>query len=136
MGESLFRRGRLVTTAGVAIDERGRYFLARRGPEGSQALRWEFPGGKCDQDRDEPACLVREFWEELSLPIEVLHEIGTVEFDHKTTQLVLVAYRIRLLSTRYRLHVHVDAAWVSPEDLLDLDLAESDRVLVETCILS
>lgn len=132
----LFRRGRLVTTAGVAIDDHGRYFLARRGPEGSQSLRWEFPGGKCDQDRDERSCLVREFQEELSLPIEVLHEIGTVDFTHKTTDLVLVAYRIRMLSARYHLHVHIDAAWVEERDLLDLDLAESDRILIESCILS
>jgi len=136
MPERLFRRGRLVTTAGVAVDERGRYFLARRGPEGSQALRWEFPGGKCDQDGDERACLVREFDEELSLPIEVLQEIGSVDFQHKTTKLVLVAYRIRMLSETYHLHVHTDAAWIERDRLLDLDLAESDRVLIETCILT
>lgn len=135
MPGSLYRRGRLVTTAGVAIDDNGRYFLARRGPEGSQALRWEFPGGKCDQDADERSCLMREFREELELPIEVFEEIGSVEFDHKTTALVLVAYRIALLSDVYTLHVHSDAAWVDRDELLSFDLAESDRVLIESYII-
>lgn len=136
MPEALYRNGRLVTTAGVAVDEMGRYFLARRGPEGSMAMRWEFPGGKCDQDCDERSCLAREFMEELDLPIKILDEIGTVDFDHKATALVLVAYRIQLLHDTYTLRVHSDAAWVEPGALLDFDLAESDRILIESYLLS
>ncbi len=132
MSGALFRGDRLVTTAGVAIDERDRFFVARRGPEGSQAFRWEFPGGKCDQDGDETSCLIREFREELDVPIEVIEEIGTVPFTHKSTDLILVAYRIRFLDSRYTLNVHGEAAWVERERLINLDLADSDRILVET----
>ncbi len=129
MGE-LYRDGRLVTTAAVAVRE-GRYFLARRKEEGAQPLRWEFPGGKCDEDGSEPECLEREFQEEFGVRISVGEELGSVRFEHGNTRYMLVGYRVEIPREPLELREHLDSGWFTPEEVLRLDLADSDRRLVE-----
>jgi 8-oxo-dGTP diphosphatase len=131
----LFRDDRLVTTAGVAVVN-GRYFLARRKPGGALSDKWEFPGGKCDQnDGAEAVCLMREFQEEFQVAVSVGAEIGTVLFEHGGTRYILVAYQIRFETPPEILLEHTDSGWFLPDELLKLDLAESDRRLVEDVIL-
>ncbi len=131
----IYRGDRIVTTAGIAR-ENGRFFLARREAGGAQSRRWEFPGGKCDEgDSDEPSCLMREFQEELGVSVRVGNEIGSVTFEHKRVLYILVAYEIELVQSPKNLTVHTETGWFLPEELLALDLADSDRVLIERHIL-
>lgn len=128
----IYRGDRIVTTAGIAIDEDQRFFLARRISGGAQSQRWEFPGGKCDEgDIDEQGCLSREFEEELSIPIRVFDEIGSIPFEHKSIRYLLVGYRIELLADPETLTVHTEAGWFTRQEMYALDLADSDRRLVE-----
>jgi 8-oxo-dGTP diphosphatase len=127
----LYRDGRLVTTAGVAVRD-GRFFLARRKPGGAQSERWEFPGGKCDHgDLDEQTCLAREFYEEFSVDIAVREELGSVSFEHRGIPYLLVAYRVDFLQIPTELYEHTAAGWFTESEMRTLDLAESDRKLIE-----
>lgn len=127
----LYRDGRLVTTAGVA-ERDGRYFLGQRKPGGALSLKWEFPGGKCDQPAEsEHGCLQREFAEEFGVRIRVGAELGSVDFRHRDQDYVLVAYAILFLDEPRELHEHIASGWFTPTDLLALDLADSDRHLIE-----
>jgi 8-oxo-dGTP diphosphatase len=127
----LYREDRLVTTAGVAFDGT-RYFLARRQAGGAQSRRWEFPGGKCDaDDADERSCLAREYHEEFGITIDVGDEIGSVPFEHKSIRYILVAYRVTFHTVPTELSVHSETGWFLPDELPDLDLADSDRIFIE-----
>ena len=128
---ALLRGSRLVTTAGVLF-ERGRVFLARRGAGGSEAFRWEFPGGKCDQDVSEPGCLQRELHEELRVRVAVGAELGSVTFRAGERRLVLVAYRARVIDGRPRLGEHIACGWFTLEEARSLDLSRSDRAILTT----
>ncbi|WP_181015496.1 NUDIX domain-containing protein [Alkalispirochaeta sphaeroplastigenens] len=130
-GGKLFRQGRLVTTAAVAYQE-GRFFAAQRKKTGAQPLRWEFPGGKCDEgDPDERSCLEREFREEFGVSVTVGDEAGSIPFDHKGVSYVLVGYWVQIPPEPLVLREHVQAGWYTPKELLELDLSDSDRSLVE-----
>lgn len=132
----LYRDDRLVTTAGVALVD-GRYFLARRKPGGALSEKWEFPGGKCDQnDGAESSCLVREFREEFRVTVSVLDELGAVPFEHGNIRYMLVAYWIRFHAPPTLLLEHTDSGWFLPDEMRDLDVAESDRRLIEDVILA
>jgi 8-oxo-dGTP diphosphatase len=127
----IYREGRLVTTAGVAEAD-GRYFLARRKPGGALSGKWEFPGGKCDQaEGSETQCLIREFQEEFGVDIAVDGEIGAVPFEHGEVRYMLVGYAIRFLQQPTRLVEHTDSGWFDPQAMIRLDLASSDRQLIE-----
>lgn len=131
----LYRDDRLVTTAGVAVVD-GRYFLAQRKAGGALSEKWEFPGGKCDQnDGAESNCLVREFQEEFQVTVSVEDELGAIPFEHGGTRYMLVAYRIRFHAPPTVLLEHIDSGWFLPEEMRDLDLADSDRRLINDVIL-
>jgi 8-oxo-dGTP diphosphatase len=106
-------------------------FIARRLPGGAMGGRWEFPGGKVREGESETAALVREFEEELALPVEPLFCIGEAPFVHKDTRFTLRAYRIRFLAAAYTLSVHSDVRWASLAEIEieGLDFADSDRQL-------
>jgi len=133
--KAVLRGQRMVTTA--AVCQRGdRYFLARRKPGGSEALKWEFPGGKCDNDTGEDQCLVREFREEFGVEITVHNAIGTVPFSHKGTDYVLVGYRVDIPeNANLELREHTDCGWFTVGQMRELDLPGSDRTLLESFLV-
>ena len=129
--DHIYRGDRLVTTAGVA-ERDGRFFLAQRKRGGAQSMRWEFPGGKCDQaDGSEASCLKREFREEFGVTIDVGREIGSIPFEHGQIRYMLVGYEISFRSDPTTLHEHLASGWFTVPEMLDLDLADSDRTLIE-----
>lgn len=69
--------------------------------------------------------------EELEIPISVGERIGSVPFVHKGTAYDLVALKVEMRSDPTVLHVHEEWGWFTEEELLALDLADSDRMLYE-----
>lgn len=126
----VYRARRLVTTAGIALRD-GRVFVGCRNTGGTQHGRWEFPGGKCDEDPTERGCLEREFLEEFELAVSVHEELGSVPFSHNDTDYLLVAYRISFDGEPRVHHAHSETRWVTGSELDALDLPQSDRVLVD-----
>jgi 8-oxo-dGTP diphosphatase len=105
--------------------------LAKRQAGGALSLRWEFPGGKCREKEDLAGCLEREFQEELEVTITVGETLGSVPFRHKGTHFDLVALEVLMDSDPKVLHVHEECGWFTEEEMLNLDLADSDRLLYE-----
>jgi 8-oxo-dGTP diphosphatase len=91
--------------------------------------KWEFPGGKVRDGESDGEALIREFEEELGVPVEILSLAGEAEFVHKGTLFTLRAYFIKLLSEDITLSVHSRWTWASPEEIETLDFADSDRKL-------
>jgi 8-oxo-dGTP diphosphatase len=116
------------SVAGIALEEQ-KLFIARRLPGGAMGGRWEFPGGKVRKGESETAALIREFEEELAVPVELLCALGEGSFVHKNIRFTLRAYWIKFLSTTYTLSVHSEVRWAFPEELEGLDFVDSDRLL-------
>ncbi|MDR1059439.1 MAG: NUDIX domain-containing protein, partial [Treponema sp.] len=87
--------GLCVSVAGVAI-EGGRLFIARRKEGGDLGGRWEFPGGKVEPGEGDGEALVREYQEELGVPIEVGPFLSSASFTHRGKEYALHAYRVFL----------------------------------------
>lgn len=114
-----------VTTAGVAV-ENGRVFVARREDEGVLASKWEFPGGKNREGESEADTLRREYLEELSIPVDVGDLLLSFDFTNGDKLYHLRCYAVTHLSHGYSLSVHTEVRWVSPEELMLLEMAPSD----------
>lgn len=122
-------RGRIVTTAGIALRE-GKLFLARRSSGGSEHGKWEFPGGKCDAHETLQACLIREFIEEFEINVRVGEEMGRVTFEHNGELFVLVGIGIELQEDPEVLREHSEWGWYTAGEAATLDLIDSDRALL------
>jgi len=118
-----------IVTAGL-LEEKGAFLLGRKA-SGSQAGRWEFPGGKTEPGEDEREALRREFREELGVDIMVNHFFMATSFMSAGQQYELHVYFVKLVSGRPRCLEHAELAWVRPEEFGQFDFAPSDAAVAQ-----
>jgi mutator protein MutT len=109
------------------VREAGLCLVARRNRGGSQGGKWEFPGGKQEPGESETEALVREFAEELAVPVSVGSRLYVGSFTNGAQEYRLEAFETTLLGREFRLTEHQELKWVAPAELLSLDLSDSDR---------
>ncbi|MFP4010924.1 MAG: (deoxy)nucleoside triphosphate pyrophosphohydrolase [Spirochaetaceae bacterium] len=118
-----------LSVAGIAWTN-GRIFVAKRLPGGTNGRRWEFPGGKAAAGEAPKEALVRELREELGMEPKVGELLASGSFAHHGRAYRLEAYRMWLPETPFALREHETTAWVTFEELSELDLVPSDRNLI------
>ena len=133
MDVSYFGRMKNVIVS-AAIISHGDYILCVQRPETSKryiSLKWEFPGGKVEEGEQFQEALVREISEELSVDIEVSEFLMTVEHTYPDFHLTMHVFKCALQSGEIVLKEHVDAKWLSVEELGSLDWAAADIPVVK-----
>ena len=111
----------------LIVDVEGRVLCAQRSETMRPALKWEFPGGKVEEDESPRDCVVREILEELELKIEVMGEGPSSQFALYPDQiLLLLPFVCKIVGGQLRLQEHVDALWLLPHEMSSLDWAEAD----------
>lgn len=117
-----------VVVAAIIQDEQGKFLCAKRGDWKSLPGKWEFPGGKANQDEELVSALIREIKEELSVDIRVVRE-----FDRSVTgDIELVCFVCDLISEKPTVSTdHSELRWVSEKDLGSLDWSEADLPAVK-----
>lgn len=121
------RRGR--SAAGIAV-RHGRVLVGRRKPGGDLGGRWEFPGGKLEAGETAEEALVREYDEELGVEATALGRLGRSSFEHRGRPYELVAVALSVSGDEFVLREHDEFRWATAEELVSMDLAESDRALL------
>ena len=118
-----------ISTAGIA--RRGDSFLvALRNPGSSIGECWEFIGGKAEEGETPDAALVREFREELGVPVTAGELLYEGSFSNREADYRLMAFEVELESTMFRLKEHQELRWAVIEELEELPMASSDRQIV------
>lgn len=129
MDDRLLRRE--IEVVGAVIVRDGLVLCAQRGPDGSLAGKWEFPGGKVEHGESGRLALAREIDEELHCVVEVGDEIATTRYDDGRVVVVLTTFWCRVVSGVPQLTEHTDLRWVGPGELGGLDWAPADVPAVE-----
>jgi 8-oxo-dGTP diphosphatase len=122
--------GHLRVTAAL-IEEQGRVLVGKRRPGKHMGGKWELPGGKVEPGETPEQSLARELDEELGLQVRVGEFLCSTRFEGDGVRLELLVYRVERMGGEPVLHEHEEIRWVAPADLLDCDLADSDRTVVE-----
>lgn len=120
----------IVVAAAVIIQD-GKVFAAQRKDVGELARKWEFPGGKLEKGESGEEAIIREIGEELSLQIEVLDHLMTVEHTYSTFHITMYAYRCALVAGELVLSEHLASRWLDINELQSLDWAAADLPIVE-----
>ena len=115
----------------ACIDYRnGKLLIAKRIAHGEMGDRWEFPGGKLEQDEDYAAAIKREMNEEFGCGCKIFEELAQGQFEHKGKSCSVVAFRIQLendgVSKPFVLTEHTQTAWVEPSEIRKLPFVDSD----------
>ena len=125
----------MVKVVAALIEKEGKVLIAKRST-GNEALigKWEFPGGKVEPNETEEAAIEREIKEEFELIIKANKFLVNNECKYPNRTIDLRLYACNYLSGNFKLHDHSEYVWVSPNKLLDYDLAQADVPLAEYVI--
>lgn len=94
-------------------------------------LKWEFPGGKIEENETAEECLIREIKEELNIEIEITGSLSPNDHQYPDKLIRLIPFICRQVGGEIILKEHDDYKWMDVKDLLDLDWAEADVGVVE-----
>lgn len=122
-----------LVAAAIAINE-GRVLVTRRAPGQSLEGYWEFPGGKLEFMESPQQCIERELYEELGVAASAGEVITESIYDYPGGTIKLIAIEATLHDHDLQLTVHDAFEWISPELLLDLNLAPADIAIAEELI--
>ena len=116
-------------------NEEGKIFCCKRGPGRALANKWEFPGGKIEQNETKEEALVREIKEELKSDIKVIKYIGVSKHEYtdleKPFSITMYAYLCKLIDGDLELTEHVDSCWTTINEMKLLDFAAADIPLID-----
>ena len=115
--------------AAIIIHE-GKVFATQRG-YGEFKDKWEFTGGKVEENETLKDALVREIKEELDTEIEVGELLGTVEYDYSKFHLSMDCFICSIKSGNLVLKEHEAAKWLEKENLDSVDWLPADSGLIE-----
>jgi (d)CTP diphosphatase len=123
---------KITVVAAVWQNPDGRFFLAQRAANKSQAGLWEFPGGKVEQGEDEKMALARELEEELGIKASVNDFLLESIFRY-SDELTIKLRFYRIFSEEYQviLHEHQDMIWATKEEIKKLNLSPADLPILK-----
>lgn len=122
----------MIKVVAALIENDNKILLARRSTGDVNVLgKWEFPGGKVEQDENEFKAIEREIKEEFELTIKARNFIINNVCEYPTKVIDLKLYKCDYVSGEFNLHDHSEYKWVDKEELLKYDLAPADIPLAE-----
>jgi 8-oxo-dGTP diphosphatase len=93
----------------------------------SLPLKWEFPGGKIEENETAENCLVREIAEELSIQIEILNRLDETVHAYSESKIIkLIPFVCMLIGGEVILTEHAQFLWLDKSELINLDWADAD----------
>lgn len=125
-----------IEVVAALIEKNGDVLATQRG-YGEFKGKWEFPGGKINENEDQEAALIREIKEELNADIDVIDFLNTVECDYPEFHLIMHTYictlknEIEFVKHNEKELEHDNMVWLEKEDLDQLDWLPADIEVVK-----
>ena len=111
----------------AAIIHKGDKILIARRKQGAHLeFKWEYPGGKVEENEDEKDALKRELLEEFEISSEINKYITESFHEYDNNKINLRAYSVKHLSGDFKLNDHDRIEWITIEELTKYDFAPAD----------
>lgn len=93
--------------------------------------KWEFPGGKVEENEKIENTIIREIKEELNLDIKVSKFLIQVDHCYPDFRIIMDTFQCEIISGVLTLNEHLDYRWLNELELEQLDWAEADIPIVK-----
>jgi len=110
---------------GLLLD-RDQVFITRRAANAHQGGKWEFPGGKLDDNEPVETALKRELHEELGIEVRAAQPWMQVRHRYPDREVLLDVWRITAWDGTPHGREGQEARWASVRELPKLDFPEAD----------
>ncbi len=116
------------------IQMKNKTLIVQRSVQMALPLKWEFPGGKIEENESEIDCIKREIKEELNIEIEVGKRLTPSLHVYEDFSIELIPYISVYQSGVLTLNEHKQRLWLDKKELKNLDWAEADVPIVNEYI--
>ena len=107
----------IINVVAALIEKDGKFLIAKRSTGDPNVLgKWEFPGGKVQNNEDEKHAIEREIKEEFELCIKADKFLINNICHYPTKTVDLKLYKCKYISGEFNLHDHSEYSWVSKND--------------------
>lgn len=96
--------------------------------------KWEFPGGKVEEDEKIENTIIREIKEELNLDIRVTKFLIQVDHSYPDFRIIMDTFECEIIGGNLFLNEHINFLWLENHELTTLDWAEADVPIVNKLI--
>lgn len=98
--------------------------------------KFEFPGGKIEENETKKEALEREIFEELKIPINIKSFFMTVVHNYPDFELTMHSFICEVETKDLILTEHISLEWLNIDELKKLDWAGADIPIVDKLILN
>ena len=102
------------------------YLLAKENKDKYMGLKWEFPGGKVEQNETFKEALSREILEELNVNIQIHSKVAEERYQDEEINITLHYYMCSLIDNDIVLSEHEAIEWVKKQDFLKYEFVPGD----------
>lgn len=123
---------KIIEVCAAIIINNNKILLTQRG-YGEYKDKWEFPGGKIEENETKEETIIREIKEELDASIKVEKFLTKVEYDYNSFYLKMNVFITSLTSSHLLFKEHESYKWIDVSELNDLDaldLLPADRLII------
>ena len=96
--------------------------------------KFEFPGGKIEENESHVEALKRELLEELNISPIIKELFLTVVYEYPDFEITMHSYICESSSKNLNLTEHIAAEWLLKEELVHLDWAAADIPIVKKLV--
>ena len=108
------------------IKKEKQYLIAQRNKNKHMGLKWEFPGGKVNENENFEDALKREIQEELNITINIHNKIAQETYKDEKIDIILHYYLCSQKNGTIKINEHENLIWVEKKDFEKYDFAEGD----------
>ena len=121
----------MIRVTAAILMNKDKVLIARRRADDKLAGKWEFPGGKIEDNETPQECLMREMKEEFGIDVAVGDFFGESTYHDESEIIQLLAYRAVWKGGIFSLNAHAAIKWVALNHLRDYEFAPADKPFVE-----
>lgn len=116
----------MLTVVCAIIYVGNKILVTQRSQKMKLPLKWEFPGGKLENDESEIECIKREIKEELNIEIRIIKRLSSSLHNYEDFTIHLIPYVVEYESGEIILTEHAAFQLLEKHNLNLLDWAEAD----------
>mgnify|MGYP003642157419 FL=1 len=118
-----------VACAIIVIDHK--FLVVQRNENMNLPLKWEFPGGKIEQNETDEQCVLRETEEELNIEVTLVKRLTSSFFEYPNIAIELIPFLANYEKGEIKLKEHKQYILLNKKELIRLDWADADLPIVK-----
>lgn len=121
----------MTEVAAALIWNNDKFMICRRPAHKSNALLWEFVGGKLEPGETKQEALIRECREELNITVDVGEEFFDVVHQYPDILVHLTLFNATIAEGTPELLEHCDLKWITPKEIPQYTFCPADKDILE-----